>query len=169
MKLELLPKLIKLKAARKIYLVKIVTNLGSPRISLAATEAEIIRCFPVMQELRPHLSSSNFVEQIGRQQQAGYQIAYLECDRQIKALAGFKISENLAFGKFLYIDDLVTCVQAQSQGFGGALFDWLAEYARSNACEQLHLDSGVQRFAAHRFYMKKGLHISSHHFSIAFQ
>jgi len=31
---------------------------------------------------------------------------------------------------------------------------------------QLHLDSGVQRFSAHRFYLSKRMEISSHHFSL---
>jgi hypothetical protein len=30
----------------------------------------------------------------------------------------------------------------------------------------LHLDSGVRRFDAHRFYLNKRMNISSHHFSM---
>jgi GNAT superfamily N-acetyltransferase len=119
-----------------------------------------------MHELRPHLVEPQFLERIRQQQQSGYQLAYLERDRQIEAVAGFRISQNLAWGKFLYVDDLVTRSQLHAQGCGGALFDWLVEYARTHTCEQLHLDSGVQRFVAHRFYIKKRMYISSHHFSM---
>jgi hypothetical protein len=41
-----------------------------------------------------------------------------------------------------------------SKGYGGALFDWLVEHAREHDCDQFHLDSGVQRFRAHRFICK---------------
>lgn len=39
-------------------------------------------------------------------------------------------------------------------------------YALATGCEQIHLDLGVQRFAAHRFYSREGFNIASHHFSI---
>ena len=81
-------------------------------------------------------------------------------------MAGIRVMENLAWGKFLYVDDLVTASAARSQGYGDKLFDWLLDYARAGGCEQLHLDSGVQRFEAHRFYLRKRMSISSHHFSM---
>jgi len=69
-------------------------------------------------------------------------------------------------GRTLSIDDLVTHDSDRSRGFGAALFDWLVEHARENGCEYLTLDSGVQRFAAHRFYLKRGMDITSHHFQL---
>ena len=48
---------------------------------------------------------------------------------------------------------------------GWRLFDWLLAEARREGCEQLHLDSGVQRYEAHGFYLKNRLHITSHHFT----
>jgi hypothetical protein len=38
--------------------------------------------------------------------------------------------------------------------------------ARATGCAKLELDSGVQRFDAHRFYLRKRMIISSHHFSL---
>ena len=46
------------------------------------------------------------------------------------------------------------------------MFAWLKAYSRGHGCSQLQLDSGVQRFEAHRFYLREGFHISSHHFAI---
>jgi hypothetical protein len=45
------------------------------------------------------------------------------------------------------------------------VLDWLAGVAREEGCGSLHLDSGVQRHGAHRFYFRKGMSISSYHFS----
>ncbi len=64
------------------------------------------------------------------------------------------------------MDDLVTDAAGRSQGFGKKLFDWIAAQAREAGCEQLHLDSGVQRFEAHRFYLTQRMVIASHHFSL---
>lgn len=135
------------------------------RIDVARSEADIARCFPVMVELRPTLSREEFVERVSRQQESfGYGLVYLEEGGRIRAVAGFRISECLAWGKFLYVDDLVSAGGDRSRGHGGALFDWLVEHARSLSCDQLHLDSGVQRFEAHRFYLRKRMDITSHHF-----
>ncbi len=54
----------------------------------------------------------------------------------------------------------------RSRGFGAELLDWLLKQAREHACENLELDSGVQRFDAHRFYLLKRMNISSYHFRI---
>jgi GNAT superfamily N-acetyltransferase len=51
-------------------------------------------------------------------------------------------------------------------GYGTKLFDWLVDYARAENCQQLTLDSGVQRFAAHRFYLRQRMEITSHHFTL---
>ena len=76
------------------------------------------------------------------------------------------MSESLFAGRFCYVDDLVTDEAGRSLGYGGALFDWLVAEARSAGCQKLDLDSGVQRFAAQRFYLTKRMIISSHHFSL---
>lgn len=138
-----------------------------PSIRVASEDFEIKKCFPVMQELRPHLVEAEFVDCIRRQSQhSGYQLAYLEDEGDPRAVAGFRLSESLSAGKYLYVDDLVTASAHRSQGYGEALFQWLVDYARAHQCEQFQLDSGVQRFRAHRFYMRHGMAIAAHHFSM---
>jgi GNAT superfamily N-acetyltransferase len=119
-----------------------------------------------MQELRPHLKADEFADRIRHQQEAGYRLLYLEDDGEVKCVAGFRLLENLAWGKFLYVDDLVTRNADAGKGYGRAVFEWLLQHARAQGCEQLHLDSGVQRYAAHRFYLGRGMAITSHHFAV---
>lgn len=132
---------------------------------LAQTDAEIAACFAVMQELRPHLIEGEFVDRIRRQQQQGYQLLFLASEGNVLAVAGFRISECLAMGKFLYVDDLVTHGAVRSQGYGEQLITWLLDYAKQQDCAAFQLDSGVQRFAAHRFYFRQRMVITSYHFS----
>ncbi|HYQ92718.1 MAG TPA: GNAT family N-acetyltransferase, partial [Candidatus Competibacteraceae bacterium] len=121
-------------------------------IQVAETESDIRRCFAVMKQLRTHLEEAEFVNRVQRQHAAfGYALAFLEDQGQIKTVAGFRMSENLCDGKYLYVDDFVTDASARSHGYGDRLFDWLVEYARQHHCQVLQLDSGVQRFEAHRF------------------
>jgi GNAT superfamily N-acetyltransferase len=137
------------------------------RIAIAQTLAEIRRCHAVMRELRPKFTSAQmFVQRVQRQQGQGYLLAFVEADGQIRAVAGYRYLESLFSGKFIYVDDLVTLPSDRSHGFGGQLLDWLVEQARAHDCEQLELDSGVERFDAHRFYFLKRMKIASYHFSI---
>ncbi len=136
------------------------------KISLAVDDEEIRDCYPVMAELRPHVGAEEFLSRVRRQMEiAGYGLAYL-LDGEVKAVAGFRVSECLAWGKFMYVDDLVSKDGERSKGYGGELFDWLVAYAREQGCEQFHLDSGVQRFAAHRFYLNRRMAIEAHHFGL---
>ncbi|MEM6445338.1 MAG: GNAT family N-acetyltransferase [Cyanobacteria bacterium P01_D01_bin.123] len=133
-------------------------------VHLATTDTEIAACFEVMRHLRDLANASAFVDRVRYQQQTGYQLAYLtESDRPL-AVAGFRIGENLAWGRFLYVDDLVTLPEVRSRGHGSTLLAWLTDYARSKHCTQLHLDSGTQRLAAHQFYRRESLDVSSLHF-----
>ncbi len=139
--------------------------MTSSRIAIAASEDEIERCHPVMRELRPQFDDAQaFVDRVRRQQKEGYLLAFLEDDAQVRAVTGYRFLESLVSGKFLYVDDLICREQDRSRGYGGQLFDWLLEQARSQGCENLELDSGVQRFDAHRFYLVKRMNISSYHF-----
>jgi GNAT superfamily N-acetyltransferase len=141
--------------------------MKTSRVAIAETPEQIRRCFPVMRELRSHFDDpEKFVERVMRQQRDGYLLAYLEAGNEVRAVAGYRFLESLFSGKFLYVDDLVTRAADRSRGFGGRLFDWLVDEARQHSCDHLELDSGVQRFDAHRFYLVKRMNISSYHFRI---
>jgi GNAT superfamily N-acetyltransferase len=133
-------------------------------IHLAESDQEIAACFPVMRELRAHLVEADFVAMVRRQQSGGYRLAYLREGGEIRAVAGFRLLENLVSGRLLYVDDLVTSSTERSKGYGKILLAWLTDRARAERCSCLELDSGVQRFDAHRFYLTNRMIISAHHF-----
>jgi GNAT superfamily N-acetyltransferase len=126
----------------------------------------LARCFAVFSSLRPHLDEARFIEQAGTQFGEGYEIAYIESDGEVVAAAGYRVATFLAWGRVLYIDDLVARPEKRRAGLGGALLDWLIERGRHLGCDQVHLDTGYQRHDAHRLYLKKGFVLKSHHMSI---
>ena len=142
--------------------------MGVPdSIFLVSGREAIGRCYPVMRELRPHLTGEEeFVSRIEQQQAQGYRLAALETAGEIRALAGYRVYEKLSAGRLLYVDDLVTRARDQSKGYGGQLFDWLVDLAAGMGCAQLQLDSGVRRHGAHRFYLGKRMEITCHHFDL---
>ena len=143
---------------------------------MAAELREIVRPdtalgFPAMQALRTHYEDeAAFVERVDDVQRGeGYRLVGVFEDEPTHALAvaGFRVGHMLAWGRYLYVDDLSTLPEGRRRGYGRQLLEWLTEEGRRLGCEQLHLDSGVaaDRYDAHRLYLNTGLAITSHHFA----
>jgi GNAT superfamily N-acetyltransferase len=126
---------------------------------------------PALQALRPAFADEQaFVEVVNdTQRPEGYRLvgAFEPEPAHAIAAAGFRVGHSLAWGRFLYVDDLSTLEPWRHRGYAQALMDWLLEEARRSRCDQLHLDSGVglERTAAHRLYLNLGLFITGHHFA----
>jgi GNAT superfamily N-acetyltransferase len=137
------------------------------RIQLAESDDEILDCYAVMAELRPHIAREEFLPRVKKQTKInGFRLAYLKDEEEVKAVAGIRISEWLGGGKYMEIEDLVSKSGERSKGYGGELFDWLVEFAKKENCNQIKLVSHVKRFAAHKFYLNKGMIIEAHYFSM---
>jgi GNAT superfamily N-acetyltransferase len=130
--------------------------------------AETHLAYAPMLELRPHLQSvDDFVAQVNdRQRPDGYRlIASFEGD-EVASVAGFRRAHYLAWGEFVYIDDLVTLERFRGRGHGRRLLDRVADEARRLGCTEVHLDSATHRHDAHRLYLASGYRISAFHFAV---
>ncbi len=131
----------------------------------ARSDLQIDACFAVISELRPHLLQSEFTETVRwMMDYDNYHLVYGVFDGTIACAAGYRLCTGLAAGPYMYVDDLVTSSAYRSRGFGKALLDWLKREAAGQLCDQLHLDSGVHRADAHRFYEREGLMEVARHF-----
>jgi GNAT superfamily N-acetyltransferase len=137
-------------------------------IKIAETDDEIINCFAVTAELRPHFKTEEeFLIQVKRQMaESNFRLVYLE-ENGVKAVGGIRIAEWLGGGKYLEIEDLVATENDRSKGFGGELFNRIVDYAKHENCNQIKLVSHVRRYAAHKFYLNKGMIIEAHYFSMS--
>ena len=145
--------------------------IALPRhIAEARTDAELAACFPVLAELRPHLAADTFVSLVRRLgAETGLALAAVRAggpDGPVVAVAGYRVSEWLAGGRYLEVEDLVTRAADRSAGHGGALFDWLVNEAAARGCAHLRLVSNVRRADAHRFYQRKGMTREAYYFSM---
>ena len=133
----------------------------------ATTDEQILATRDVMLQLRPNIAPETYLPTVRRMMQTdGYHLTAVETDGIVRAVAGYRFMEMLYCGKIIYVDDLNTDEKIRSQGHGKTLMDWLQAEGRAHGCGQLHLDSGVQREAAHRFYFRKRLTISAYHFRV---
>lgn len=139
---------------------------NSPAMLRHADTQEALRaCYAVMKQLRPHLQSeAEFLERVARQAAEGYRVLAEWQGDQPVALAGYRLQENLVYGKFLYVDDLITTEAARGSRCGARLLDALSDIAAQSGCVRLTLDTGLANALAQRFYFRQGLLTSSMRF-----
>ena len=59
-------------------------------VQYATSESSIRACYPVMAQLRPHLTEADFMAQVQRQMaNHDYRLAYLQHEGQVAAVSGF--------------------------------------------------------------------------------
>ena len=126
--------------------------------------------FAAMQALRPNLASAaHFVGQVDNiQRPDGYRLVgiFIEGEEQAMAVCGFRLTHNLAWGRYIYIDDVCTLPQARNQGYATQLLQWVNAEANRLGCSEIHLNADVSmaRNTMHRLCLNNGYRISSHHF-----
>jgi GNAT superfamily N-acetyltransferase len=121
--------------------------------------------FALMRELRPHLTDeAAFSEQIARQYAHGYRLLGAYMDERIVGLIGYRATENLIYGRFVYVDDLVIDASERQQGLGAFLITAVRNEATRLGCQHLVLDTGLHMALAQRFYFRQGLLARGMHF-----
>lgn len=134
-------------------------------VELTADDPRWSAALPVLQELRPHLTPELLQQVLSEGAPQGLRFTALFEEEVCVAVAGWRIIANTSAVRKLYVDDLCTSSQVRSKGHGAALLDELTRIARESGCSRIDLDSGVQRFEAHRFYLRERMNIEAHHFS----
>ena len=129
--------------------------MSGTEITELTTEEEFVASFSCMSQLRPHLTSEQFISMIGEMRPNGYRLFAVREEDRIVAVAGVGFSTNLYYGRYLWVYDLVTSAEARSKGHGALLLGHLEAMARADGCDTIALSSGVKRLDAHRFYEDK--------------
>jgi len=137
-------------------------------IKIAKTEKDILKCWDVINVLRPHLEKDKFVATVKEMIDEGYILAFIEADGKAVSATGYRYQQYLYIGKHYYIDDLITLEPGRGKGYASALLDFVVAEAKKNGYEAVTLDSGHHRSTAHRLYLNKGFVISAHHFQKKF-
>lgn len=131
-----------------------------PDIEVRSIEqfADIGACHAVMLELRPHLKDiDSFIQQVMRQREQGFRLSAAWCDGRIVGVIGYRFQENLLYGRFVFVDDLVVQKEFRSEGVGAQLLSAARTYAREIGCRHFVLDTGLHMARAQRFYFSQGL------------
>lgn len=124
----------------------------------ADTDTDLRACFQVMHQLRPHLANeADFLARMHRMRSDRYRLLAAWQGDTALALAGYRLQENLVYGSFLYVDDLVTDTAARGGRWGARLLEALTTVATEAGCASLVLDTALSNARAQRFYFREGL------------
>ncbi|AEN05405.1 GCN5-related N-acetyltransferase [halophilic archaeon DL31] len=126
--------------------------MGSDEIHELTTEAEWREAFPVLNQLRDHLTEEAYLTYLRDMREEGYRLFAAFDDEVIVAVAGVTPGTNFYNGRHLFVYDLVTRADRRSEGHGGRLMRFVEDWARDHGCETIVLESGRCREDAHRFY-----------------
>jgi GNAT superfamily N-acetyltransferase len=127
--------------------------------------ADLAASFPVMKELRPHLEDqATYIAQVERQRAQAYRLLAAWRDGKIVGLAGYRLLDNLLYGRFVYVDDLVVSASLHRSGIGQRLLGAVRQQAIALGCKHFVLDTGLHMALAQRFYFRQGLLARGMHF-----
>lgn len=127
------------------------------QITVLKTQSELEQAYPLMKELRPHITLQNFLDIYYQSNKTtGYEIAALTKDNQILAIMGYRILFDYVHGKHCYIDDLVSTEQQRSKGYGAELLKYAEQFAKDNQCTGLRLCTGIENERGKKFYETNG-------------
>ncbi len=113
---------------------------------------------------------ARFVEQVNTQQRPqGYRLfgIFEEGKANAVAVCGFREQTNLAGGRHIHIDDIVTIPHGRSKGYAARLLAEVRRIAAEEGIDKIQVwsDVGSERTPAHRLYFENGFEIDAFHFS----
>ncbi|MGN6875976.1 GNAT family N-acetyltransferase, partial [Neisseria sp. P0021.S007] len=78
----------------------------------------------------------------------------------------FREACNLASGRHIHIDDIVTLPQSRRKGYASRLLAEVSKIGAETGVTKIHLNVHVNhdRVDAHRLYFKNGFEICAYHF-----
>jgi len=113
--------------------------------------------YPVIKQLRTHLSEKEFLEIVEKAIKVHqYKLYGVWEGNEVMGAVGFMPMTTLYYGDFIWICDLVTDNKKRSKGYGTQLIDFVETYAIERSYFTIALSSGINRLDAHRFYEEKG-------------
>lgn len=129
------------------------------------SEEDILATYPLLNQLYTELTYEQYKSYIAELLPLGYRrIVMRDEEGTLAASAGILVGVHFRYGKYLYVNDLITDENHRSLGLGTQLMDWIEAEGRKLGCKNIRLASNVTRTDAHRFYFRDGFKIHGYYF-----
>jgi ribosomal protein S18 acetylase RimI-like enzyme len=118
-----------------------MTPQEEPRIR-ELHEEDFDEAYRVLKQLRDHLESQHFAEQVRHQKRGGYSLfGAFDSEHVLRGVIGMRPVVTLARGHHLHIDDLVVDARFRGRGIGRALMHFAEQWAAAHRLPTVFLDS----------------------------
>ncbi len=93
-----------------------------------------------------------------------YECQGIFIERTLVGVFGLWFATRHYCGKTCEPDHVYIIPEYRRKGLGKDVFEWIFDYAREKGCETSELNSYVQNYPSHKFYLNEGYEIWAHHF-----
>jgi ribosomal protein S18 acetylase RimI-like enzyme len=120
--------------------------------------ADVRACFHVIALLRSGLRDPDqWTERALDMRSDGYRMLAAFEGNEVVGVAGYRTGESLVYGRFIYVDDLVTALHWRRRGLGHTMLTELSRIGVDESCALIRLDTAISNLSARQFYASAGL------------
>lgn len=124
-------------------------------------QSDFVAAFMVVAQVSPDLPLDMFLDRAGRARRGGWRLFVALLDGEPAAAVGFRLLEDLAWGRSLLVEQLVVDTSLRGRGIGTALMGRMADLGRLTLCDHVRVSVGLHQPAAHRFLISIGMRQTS--------
>ena len=117
---------------------------------------QLRRVWPIMRQLRSNISEDEYLARIEGARAEGYRLFVLMEGDEPHGLIGWRLVNDLASGRSLYVDDLIVDERKRGRNHGQTLIGFARKSALDENCLAIRLSSAMRRKRAHAFYDREG-------------
>ncbi|WZL89607.1 GNAT family N-acetyltransferase [Salinimicrobium sp. 3283s] len=144
-----------------IFAEKMGMNLAFNKI----LKEEIPHILPMVQELMGQQFSNEILTQrFFEMFDQNYECFKITHDEQTVGVFGLWFMTRHYAGRSCEPDHIFIKEEYRSKGVGKSLFEFIYKYATEKGCETSELNSYVQNYRSHKFYLNEGYEIKGYHF-----
>lgn len=132
------------------------------------TDEQLEAACRLLRQMYPERSVADLRSQVQEMlDEGGWRMVGMFEDAQCVAAIMVHVGRRLYSGKFIRMDSMVIDEGLRGRGAGKKLVDWVVDEGKRLGCEKMMLDSYVENFDAHRFFLREGMAIRGYHINKA--
>ena len=126
---------------------------------------DLHKVLPLIMELSEYQTEEQLLkERMTEMFDQNYECFGIYKDEEIIGVFGLWFMTRHYAGKSCEPDHVFILPKYQNKGLGEQVFNFIFEYSKEKGCETSELNSYVQNFKSHKFYMNHGYVIKGYHF-----
>ncbi len=120
---------------------------------------------PLIMELSEYQTEESLLRsRMGEMFEQNYECFAIYLNEEVIGTFGLWFMTRHYAGKSCEVDHVFVKPKYQNRGFGREIFEYIFNYSKEKGCETNELNSYVQNFKSHKFYMNLDYVIKGYHF-----